>query len=114
MKRPGSLSLVLLLTLLWSNLHARSAAEYLPADTDPDPAVPTPESMLGWAVGDWHVGHERLVHYLYALADASPRVSIREIGRTHEQRPLLQLAITSEDNQPRLEELRQRPGAAFF
>ena len=107
MKRFSCLFLALFSALFWSNLHARSAADYLPADTDPDPAVPTPESVLGWEVGDWHVGHDKLVHYLYALAEASPRVSIREIGRTHERRPLLQLAITSAQNQPRLEELRQ-------
>ena len=103
----NKLALGLALALLSTNLFARSAAEYLPADSDPDPDVPTPESVLGWEVGDWHVGHDKLVHYMQALADASPRVSIREIGRTHEQRPLLQLAITSEENQPRLEELRQ-------
>ena len=100
------LTCALCLTLLTGNLFARSAAEYLPADADPDPSIPTPESVLGWDVGDWHVGHDKLVQYMYALADASPRVSIREIGRTHEQRPLLQLAITSEANQGRLEQLR--------
>ena len=97
----------LFLIVLSGHLYARTAAEYLPADADPDPAVPTPASVLGWNVGDWHVSHDKLVHYLYALAEASPRVSIKEKGRTHEQRPLLQLAISSEDNQQRLEELRQ-------
>jgi len=93
--------------LLAANVYARSAADYLPADADPDPAIPTPESMLGWNVGDWHVGHDRLVHYLEALAAASPRISLKVIGRTWERRPLLQLAITSEANQARLESLRQ-------
>jgi hypothetical protein len=93
--------------LLASNLYALGAVEYLPADMDPDPAVPAPESVLGWEVGDWHVSHDKLVHYMYALAETSPRVSIKEIGRTHEQRPLLQLAITSEANQGKLEGLRQ-------
>ena len=94
------------LLLLAGSLHARSAADYLPADSDFDPSVPTPGSVLGWEVGDWHVGHGQLVGYMYALAQASPRVSIREIGRTHEQRPLLQLAFTSEANQKNLDTLR--------
>ena len=76
----------LVLLMLAFDLSARSSQDYLPADADLDPAVPTPESVLGWEVGDWHVGHDKLVHYMYALAEASPRVTIREIGRTHEQR----------------------------
>ena len=88
-------------------LQALSSADYLPADADLDPAVPTPESTLGWEVGDWHVGHDRLVQYMQLLAAASPRVSIKEIGRSHEHRPLLQVVITHSDNQGQLETLRQ-------
>lgn len=95
------------LLLLACNLQARSTADYLPADADPDPAIPTPESILGWEVGDWHVSHDKLVHYMQALAAASPRVSLKVTGHTYEQRPLLLLAITSEANQQNLEELRQ-------
>ena len=58
-----------------------------------------PEALLGWEVGDWHVSHDKLVAYMQALAAASPRVSIKVIGHTHEQRPLLQLTITSAPNQ---------------
>ncbi|MEE4218129.1 MAG: M14 family zinc carboxypeptidase [Xanthomonadales bacterium] len=97
----------LVLLLLTGNLLARDAEQYLPPDADLDPAIPSPESVLGWNVADWHVSHDKLVHYMQALAAASPRVSIKEIGRTHEQRPLLQLAISSSDNQARLESLRQ-------
>ena len=96
------------LLLLSSSLSARSTGDYLPADADLDPAVPTPESILGWEVGDWHVGHDKLVYYMQSLAAASPRVSIREIGRTHEQRPLLQLIVTSENNQGNVESLRRQ------
>ncbi len=92
--------------ILALNGHARSALEYLPADTDPDPGIPNPESVLGWEVGDWHVSHDKLVEYMTALAAASPRVSIKVIGYTYEQRPLLQLAITSARNQENLESLR--------
>ena len=51
----------LAILLLASNLSARSAQEYLPPDANPDPGIPTPESVLGWDVGDWHVSHDRLV-----------------------------------------------------
>ena len=95
--------ITLLAVLLAGNLHARSAADYLPPDADPDPAIPTPESVLGWNVGDWHVSHDKLVQYMQALAAASPRVTVKETGRSHEQRPLLQLAISSAENQEQLE-----------
>jgi len=98
----------LALLLIVSSLSARSVQEYLPPDADPDPGVPTPESVLGWDVGDWHVSHDKLVQYMQTLAAASPRVSIRVIGYTYEQRPLLQLAITSAENQGKLESLRQQ------
>ncbi|MFC1696384.1 M14 family zinc carboxypeptidase, partial [Pseudomonadota bacterium] len=96
------------LLLLASNINARSAQEYLPQDAQPDPGIPTPESVLGWEVGDWHVSHDKLVQYMQALAAASPRVSIKVTGYTYEQRPLLQLAITSTENQEKLESLRQQ------
>ena len=97
----------LLALLLTGNLYARSAADYLPPDADPDPAIPTPESVLGWEVGDWHVSHDKLLRYLEVLAEASPRVSLEITGHTWEQRPLLLLTITTADNQDRVESLRQ-------
>ncbi len=66
----------LAILLLASSLSARTAQEYLPEGADPDPAIPTPESVLGWEVGDWHVSHDKLVHYMQTLAAASARVSI--------------------------------------
>ena len=98
----------LAILLLTSSLNARTAQEYLPEGADPDPAIPTPESVLGWDVGDWHVSHDKLVHYMQTLAAASPRVSIKVTGYTYERRPLLQLAITSVENQGKLETLRQQ------
>jgi hypothetical protein len=99
--------ITLLAVLLAGNLYARGAADYLPPDADPDPAIPTPESVLGWNVGDWHVSHDKLLQYLEALAEASPRVSLEVTGHSWEQRPLLLLTITSEDNQGQVESLRQ-------
>ncbi|MEJ2401776.1 MAG: M14 family zinc carboxypeptidase [Xanthomonadales bacterium] len=97
----------LLALLLTGTVYARSAADYLPPDADPDPAIPTPESVLGWDVGAWHVSHDKLVQYLEALADASPRVALEVTGHTWEQRPLLLLTITAEDRQDEIESLRQ-------
>jgi len=92
--------------MLVSEVHSKTAQEYLPPGADLDTGIPTPESVLGWEVGDWHVSHDKLVQYMQALAAASPRVSIKVIGHSYEQRPLLQLAITSVENQQKLESLR--------
>jgi hypothetical protein len=100
-------------TLLFSLAVSNAAlsitsAEYLPDDADLDPAIPTPESVLGWEVGEWRVSHDQVVKYMEVLAAASDRVSLRVIGYTHERRPLLQLTITSTDNHGNLEALREQ------
>ena len=101
--------LTIVLALLFSTgTWALKSSEYLPQDANLDPAVPTPESVLGWEVGDWRVSHDLLVKYMEAVAAATDRVSINVIGRTHEQRPLLQLIFTSPDNHDQLEPLRQQ------
>ena len=86
---------------------AKPSAEYLPADAALDPSIPSPESQLGWEPGDWRIQHPALVRYLYTLAEQSDRVSIKVTGLTYEQKPLLQLVITSPENQANLETLRQ-------
>jgi len=93
--------------LLSTAVLAMTSAEYLPEDANLDNSIPSPESVLGWEPGDWRVHHPDLVRYLYTLAEKSGRVSIKVTGYTHEQRPLLQLIISSEENQPRIEELRE-------
>jgi hypothetical protein len=85
---------------------ALTSAQYLPADAELDPAIPTPESVLGWEVGEWRVSHDQLVKYMETLAAASDRISIKTIGYSHERRPLLQLIFTQPENHGRLEEVR--------
>ena len=87
--------------------HGKPSTEYLPVDANMDASIPSPESQLGWEPGDWRIQHPSLVQYMYTLAAASERVSIKETGRTYEQKPLLQLIITSPENQAKLETLRQ-------
>ena len=86
---------------------AMTSAEYLPADADLDTSIPSPESQLGWEPGDWRIQHPSLVQYMYTLAEKSDRVSIKVTGYTWEQKPLLQVIISSAENQSKLESLRQ-------
>ncbi|GGW90949.1 M14 metallopeptidase family protein [Alteromonas halophila] len=89
------------------------AKAYLPDNVSYDPAIPTPESVLGANVGEWHVRHDQLVSYMYTLADASDRITIEETGRTHENRPLLLLTITAPDNRSKLDSIREQHIAAY-
>ena len=92
--------------LLSTAALAMTSAQYLPADAKLDTSIPSPESVFGWEPGDWRVQHPSLVQYLYTLAEKSDRVSIKVTGYTYEQKPLLQVIISSEENQAKLETLR--------
>ena len=69
---------------------------------DPDPAIPTPESVIGHAVGATAVRYDRLTAYLRALAEASDAVTLTPYARSHEDRTLYYLTITSPANHARL------------
>jgi hypothetical protein len=102
---------VILWSLLLMTTHVQAQTEvgldyYLPSNISYNPNTPTPKSVIGHEVGEWHVTHDKLVQYMYALAAASDRISIENRGSTFEGRPLLLLTITSPKNHNRLEELR--------
>jgi hypothetical protein len=79
---------------------------YLPDTVRYNPAIPTPKSIIGHEVGEWHISHDRLVNYMYALDQASDRVTLEVTGYTHEARPLLLLTITSPKNHQNIESIR--------
>ena len=81
---------------------------YLPKDVTYNKNIPTPKSVIGHEVGEWHVTHDKLVEYMKALAKASDRVTIENRGATFEGRPLLLLTITSKKNHQNLELIRKR------
>lgn len=80
---------------------------YLPNDVEFNPDIPTPEEIIGHQVGEWHVTHDKLVSYMYAVAEASDRVTIEEYAKTYEDRPLLLLTITSPENHSRIDQIKQ-------
>ncbi len=71
---------------------------YLPKDIQYDSSVPTPASIIGHEVGDWHISHDKLAAYMRVLARSSNRVSIETIGHTFERRPQVLMTITSPKN----------------
>lgn len=96
----------LLLLSGWVAAQKQPITYYLP-DIAYDPAIPTPEAYFGWQVGEWHLSHDQQLAYMRTLDALSPRITLTEYARTHEQRPLIYLTITAEANHSRLEELRQ-------
>ena len=92
-----------------SAFHALSQADlsyFLPPAVTYNPAIPTPASIIGHEVGEWHISHDRLVNYMYALDKASDRISLEQTGLTYEKRPLLLLTITSPKNHQNIESIR--------
>jgi len=89
------------------NAQQQDLSYYLDESMSYDPAIPTPKEVLGYEVGEWHVRHDQLVEYMYAVAAASDRVTISEYARTYENRKLLSLVITSPENHDRLDEIKE-------
>ncbi|WP_417784651.1 M14 family metallopeptidase [Tenacibaculum sp.] len=102
----------LLLSLLFisATLTAQTVdlSYYLPKGISYNQNIPTPKSVLGHEVGEWHVTHDKLVEYMKALAKASDRVVLENRGTTYEGRPLVLLTITSSKNHQNLEAIRER------
>ncbi|MDZ7716457.1 MAG: M14 family metallopeptidase [Balneolaceae bacterium] len=80
---------------------------YLPDNVTFDSSIPTPQEVIDMHPGEWHVRHDQLVKYMYAVAEASDRISIKEYARTYENRPMLYLTVTSPSNQSNIEQIRK-------
>ena len=94
------------LTLSLHAVNAQDLNYYLPKGVSYDPAIPTPEQVIGHKVGEWHVTHDRLVQYMRAVDQASDRITLKDIGKTYEGRPQVVLTVTSPANHARIESIR--------
>jgi hypothetical protein len=98
MKKLLTLASLICLTFIRNTFAQPDLSYYLPDNISYDSTIPTPKSIIGHEVGEFHVSHDRLVNYMYALDRASDRVTLEITGYTHEARPLLLLTITSPEN----------------
>lgn len=71
-----------------------------------DASVPTPDSVLGFRLGDKAAMHAQIEAVVKAIAGKSRRCKLFEYAKTHEGRTLYYLAISSEANIARLDEIR--------
>ncbi len=97
---------VLLLKLCIPTAYAQqiNLGYYLP-ETQYDPSIPTPGSVFGHQVGEWHLSHDKLLMYYEKLAAASDKITLHEYARTYENRPLIYLTITSRENHSNIQSI---------
>jgi hypothetical protein len=83
------------------------AQDYFFKDKAPfDSNIPSPETFLGYPIGDQHTRHDQIVAYFTRLAELSDRASITIYGETHEHRKLVILTVSSEENLGNLDNLK--------
>ncbi|WP_338364019.1 M14 metallopeptidase family protein [uncultured Pseudoalteromonas sp.] len=97
----------IMVAMLSFSSMAKPLSYYFEQDVEFDKTIPTPQDVLGYEVGEWHVRHDQLVRYMEILAQKSDRINFEVIGRTHEQRPLVMLSISSAEKLANLEQIRQ-------
>lgn len=66
----------------------------------------TPAAFLGYEPGERFTSHHQAVAYFRHVAAAVPNATLADYGETYEHRPLIYMAISSEENIRRLEEIR--------
>ena len=81
---------------------------FLPSNVTYNPDIPTPQSVVGHNVGDWHITHDKLAMYMMSLAQASDRITIENRGTTFEGRPILLLTVTSPANHGNIDAIRDQ------
>ncbi len=100
--------LLLLVSLsIFAQDYVVDLSYYLPKDVTYNPNIPTPKSIVGHEVGEWHITHDKLSQYMLALAEASDRMTIENRGTTFEGRPLLLLTVSSPSNLNNIDEIQK-------
>lgn len=104
MKNHYLLLLALFFCLQFTFAQKQTLTYFLP-DLEYNKTIPSPEEFLGWQLGEWHISHDLQQSYMRLLARLSPRMTLTEYARTHEQRPLLYLTVTSVDNHKNIDNI---------
>lgn len=94
-----------LLFLFVSMALAQPTSVLLPGGSY-NPSIPTPQSVLGYNIGDRFTDFRNLEKFYDKLVAASDRVRRITYGETYEMRPLQLLVISSPQNLARLDEIK--------
>ena len=85
-----------------------SVSTYLPKGSDYQQTIPTPESVLGFGIGERHPRHDQILSYLHQVAATADRVNIAEMGRTTQFRSQVLLTISSPENLSNIDDILAR------
>jgi len=99
--------IVLVSFLFAGSVYGGKPLTYFLPDESYNKAIPTPEAFFGFETGEWHLQHAPLLHYFQRLDAVSDRAVMYEYGRSHQNRPLIHMVITSPENHARLDEIRK-------
>ncbi|MBR9989513.1 MAG: hypothetical protein KFH98_07145 [Gemmatimonadetes bacterium] len=97
--------IVLAAAALLASSPAQAQHALVPGGTY-DPAVPTPESILGYEVGQRFTPHHLLMRYLDQLAATSGRVRLDTVAHSFEGREVMLVTLTSTTNHQRMSQIR--------
>jgi hypothetical protein len=78
---------------------------FLPEKQQYSASVPTPESVLGFGLGERHARHDQLLSYFKNLADSSNCVVLTDIGKTPQLRKQFLVTISSPENLKNLDQI---------
>ena len=103
------LALVFCFFFFQHNLYTQAGwdRDYFDSSISVDEAFPGPHELMGFQPGEWHPNHIQVELFMDRLAELSPRMVKKEIGRSHENRPYSVLIVSASENLDRLDELRE-------
>lgn len=93
------------LFLALTSFSANAQTVHLLENSELDPTITSPESFLGYPLGQWHLRHDQVNYYLKQLAHESEKVSIELSGQSHEARQQLTAVISSKENQHQIDNI---------
>ncbi|WP_242927044.1 M14 metallopeptidase family protein [Pontibacter vulgaris] len=108
MKKLYAFAIAALVLLSQQVIAQANLGYYLPKDVTYNPNIPTPKAILGYEVGEWHASHDQLVMFMRQMDQISDRITMEEYGRTHENRPLYLLTITSPENHKNIQSIKEQ------
>lgn len=106
MKFTKQISVIILFFMMTGSITAQ---DYFFKDNAPfNKTIPTPEEFLGYPIGEQHTRHDLIVAYFYKLAEISDKATIEVYGKTHENRKLVMLTISTKENLSNLSDLKEK------
>lgn len=76
-------------------------------DISYDNKVPSPKDFLGYELGEEYTFHYQVMAYFERLAELSDKITFHQYAQTYENRSINYVIITSEENQNRIDEIRE-------